>query len=353
MSVLVKKILVLDGVSQSPLALPFSEALQKLDVQVKYIDGKRLPKKRLYRLRRAFVKWWKKYKNPIYKHYHFPKAKSGYFRKLINDFQPDIVLVVGFSHAIISREDLMKLKTRHGFSLVLWDTDSANYFYETKAFMYFLEEEFRRYDFVLSFSKRMSDYLNSLELGLPRCEFFPFGAPDQGYSHKAEKTIDVCFAGADNFRRLFILSSIKVKNFLIIGARWKKVFSIMPKDIQAKCTKSDRFGDSLHKQLQQSKIVLNVTNENFYGIETGINLRVFEALSLGCFLLTDSYQEIEELFNPGESIETFSSREELSRKIDYYLAHDEEREAIAKKGHEVFLAHYTWKKRAAAFLEFF
>jgi spore maturation protein CgeB len=66
--------------------------------------------------------------------------------------------------------------------------------------------------------------------------------------------------------------------------------------------------------------VLNITRSDFFGAETGVNLRIFEALAAGCFLLTDHCEELAELFAVGKEIETYRSSAELGRKRqDYYL----------------------------------
>jgi spore maturation protein CgeB len=97
--------------------------------------------------------------------------------------------------------------------------------------------------------------------------------------------------------------------------------------------------------LHQSKIVLNITRSAFYGLETGVTLRIFEALAARCFLLTDYCDELNDLFVLGEEIETYKSTGELVEKVNYYLDHEEERESIAQKGHERFMKEYTWEAR--------
>ena len=91
--------------------------------------------------------------------------------------------------------------------------------------------------------------------------------------------------------------------------------------------------------------MLNITRTDFFGAETGINLRVFEALAAGCFLLTDHCEEIAELFKVGEEIETFRSSKELADKVAYYLANEERRRTIARNGHQAFLGNHTWNTR--------
>ena len=101
----------------------------------------------------------------------------------------------------------------------------------------------------------------------------------------------------------------------------------------------------LHQLLGQSKIVLNITRTDFYGAETGINLRIFEALAAGCFLLTDHCDELGELFRIGEEIETFRSSAELTDKVTLFLSDEGRRKEIARRGHDAFCRKHTWRAR--------
>lgn len=88
-----------------------------------------------------------------------------------------------------------------------------------------------------------------------------------------------------------------------------------------------------HKQMPlvfaQSKINLNITLRS---IRSGIPLRVLDIMACGGFVITNSQPEITEYFEDGTEIVTFQSAEECLDKISYYLAHDEERVAIASAG---------------------
>jgi spore maturation protein CgeB len=110
------------------------------------------------------------------------------------------------------------------------------------------------------------------------------------------------------------------------------------------------WGQELHRLLSSAKIVLNITRSEFHGAETGINLRIFEALAAGCFLLTDRCEEVESLFLTGVEIETFGSSTELTQKLSHYLQDNEARERIANQGHQAFLQRHTWQIRASEML---
>ena len=84
---------------------------------------------------------------------------------------------------------------------------------------------------------------------------------------------------------------------------------------------ADVYADSL--------ITLNIS------LNGDLNLRVFEALSAGGFLLTDRLREssgLEGLFTPGEDLEVWNSKDELVEKIRYYLANPAETFRIRRAG---------------------
>lgn len=119
-----------------------------------------------------------------------------------------------------------------------------------------------------------------------------------------------------------------------------------------------RFGVRMHAALRTGRIVVDARGTLEYrnpttnvvidlaGRETA-NMRIFEVTGCGRFLLAEHYDNIEEYFTPGVEIETFRDEKELIDKIHFYLAHPNEREAIARRGQERCLRDYSMKKRAA------
>lgn len=95
----------------------------------------------------------------------------------------------------------------------------------------------------------------------------------------------------------------------------------------------------------QSKIVFNIS------IKDDINMRVFETLSTGSFLLTNWIPTLEELFHDGIHLVTYKTIDEAIDKARYYLAHDDEREKIAQAGMEEVRAKHTFQHRARTVLD--
>jgi spore maturation protein CgeB len=78
--------------------------------------------------------------------------------------------------------------------------------------------------------------------------------------------------------------------------------------------------------------------------------RTYEIPACGGFMLHERSPEVLELYKEGEEVACFSSPQELAEKIDYYLAHPEERDAIAGAGHRRCVPAYSYDNRMAEIL---
>lgn len=107
------------------------------------------------------------------------------------------------------------------------------------------------------------------------------------------------------------------------------------------------WGMDMYHALKESRIVINAESDLAQG-EAG-NMRLFEVTGVGSFLLTEYHPNICEYFEPGVEIETFRDEKDLTDKILYYLAHPDEREAIAKRGQQRCFQQYSMQIRAAEF----
>lgn len=91
-----------------------------------------------------------------------------------------------------------------------------------------------------------------------------------------------------------------------------------------------------------SKINLNITLRS---IKSGIPQRVFDVLGAGGFLISNYQIELAEFFVPDEELVMYESVPDLIQKIDYYLAHEEERKIIAENGHRKVQTAHSLKSR--------
>lgn len=99
---------------------------------------------------------------------------------------------------------------------------------------------------------------------------------------------------------------------------------------------------------KRSRVNLNITLQS---IKNGIPLRAFDVMGAGGFLLSDLQSGFLDLFVPGEDFVYYEDREDLVRKVDYYLKHETERKAIAQNGHDKIAANHTYKHRVREMLD--
>ena len=105
-----------------------------------------------------------------------------------------------------------------------------------------------------------------------------------------------------------------------------------------------RFEDAAHVYAD-SKICFNTA------ISYDVNMRVFEVMGAGGFLLTERAPHLEELFTDGIHCVMYNTLDEAVEKAKYYLAHDEERIKIAKAGHVAVMASHTIDHRVDKMLD--
>ena len=81
-----------------------------------------------------------------------------------------------------------------------------------------------------------------------------------------------------------------------------------------------------------------------------VNQRVFDVPACGAFLLTDQKESLNDLFDVGNEIITYSDKDEIPEVADFYLRHPDKRQVIAQKGRERVLKDHTYRKRLAAMI---
>jgi spore maturation protein CgeB len=102
------------------------------------------------------------------------------------------------------------------------------------------------------------------------------------------------------------------------------------------------------KAFRAARIVLNTVHHKD---TDGVNCRLFEATGCGGFVLTEERPAVQDFFEPGREVATFDCRADLLEKVRYYLAHPEEREAIAQAGCRRVHRDHTYEIRLRRLLE--
>jgi len=95
--------------------------------------------------------------------------------------------------------------------------------------------------------------------------------------------------------------------------------------------------------LQRSRIALNVHID--MAEQYAANMRLYEATGVGTMLLTDWKKNLHEMFEIGNEVVAYRSTRECVELVQHYLAHDEEREAIARAGQQRTLSEHSYYHR--------
>lgn len=123
-------------------------------------------------------------------------------------------------------------------------------------------------------------------------------------------------------------------------------------DIVHRYNRGPVWGLAMFKAFASSRITLN----GFCSINSGPqnlspNMRQLEGMGVGSMMLTENSDNLEAFFTEGKDLVTYATIEELVEKARYYLAHEDEREAIAAQGLRTCLQYYNMDVRARALMD--
>lgn len=335
-----EKILILDGIGGVPLGREICATFAGLGINATHFDCLSQKRRPLYALRSAYTKAQNRRTNRD-AFSLLPKLVERELEALIAREQPSHILVIGFAYKFFAPHFLRRMANAAGAQLLLYDTDSCNLYSRRQEFIFFIEDELPVYDKIFSFSQITTRFFRDT-CGLDAVHL-PYGAlPIDARS--GTQPLEVLFIGSGDLRRIFLLENIR-DHVTVRGNRWKRNYPLISPGLRSRIVDEPVWGAALHSMLTSAKIVLNITRTDFYGAETGINLRIFEALAAGCFLLTDHCDELADMFKIGKEIETFRSSAELAEKVAFYLDDEAARLTIAQNGHQAFLREHTWEAR--------
>ena len=207
-----------------------------------------------------------------------------------------------------------------------------------KPMAYWLSDSHLGYDYRLEMAKK-ADFvfcaqkqavIDMKKDGIPNPIWLPHAFEPQAYP-KGEiltKKYDVCFVGHVNSKNR--------------EDALDKLFSNFPNFYYGQ-----QLFDEAARKFSESKIVFNIA------MKDDINMRCFEVLGSGSFLLTDRISYIDELFEDGKHLVLYDNLDDMIEKAKYYLEHDDEREKIAQAGYEHVMKNHAIQSRVDVILNEF
>jgi spore maturation protein CgeB len=250
-------------------------------------------------------------------------------RDVIKNQKFDLLIVVRGEH--LYPETISFLK-RHIPMVVNWNSDDL---FNKLNGSRFIKDSFRLYD--IHFSPRRDLKMEYLDKGAKRFEFINWYYRDEAVIPKSlilgnNYKYDLSFVGSWSKRRNQILYSLPDCDLNIFGWGWKKKQELKDK-LNFKINNHVSIREMM-KIYSQTKININIlTKEN----RDSINLRNFEVPIAGGFQISERTEEILNMFEEDKEIVLFSSNEELSSKIHFYLKNENSRDKIRIAGYHKVL----------------
>ena len=195
-------------------------------------------------------------------------------------------------------------------------------------------------------------------MGQPHALYLPLAALPEFHrplalspDEQREYGSDIAFLGAGYPNRRVAFRPLAGRDFKIWGSDWEGE-ALLAGNIQRQ---GQRISEEESVRIYNAaRVNLNlhssVSAEALVSHGDFVNPRTFELAAMGAFQLVDRRSLMDDLFAPDE-LATFDTPEEFYRKIDYFLAHPQEREAYARRARERALAEHTYQQRMTTLLE--
>jgi hypothetical protein len=277
---------------------------------------------------------------------------NNYILREVDNFQPDIFLAFKGNYIYAKT-----LKSLHSREIALY-----NYFPDTSAFSCgkWLPKSLPEYDCV--FHTKPFWYMDVTKIIPLKAGFFlPHGYNPSLHRPVKLEARDISDYGCDVS---FIATHTRYKEMLLsrlISLRPKLNLCVWGNGWASRCNSSNLrecvkgfalLGDHYTKGIQAARISLGIMSGPWSGASSGdlTTTRTYNIPASGGFLLHERNPEVLGLYKEGEEIACFESAEELAEKIDYYLAHPEERDSIARAAHARCVPAYSYDNRMAELL---
>jgi spore maturation protein CgeB len=264
---------------------------------------------------------------------------------LLESFQEKPVdILICMAQAPISAKALTELRSR-GVITVLW-------FVEDYLRFTYWREMAKYYDFVFTIQKgECIEKIKAAGAGevhyLPTaCDPF-FHVPVELSKEDRERWgSPISFVGAGYHNRVQTFATMANYPFKIWGSEWPngKPFDRLVQEESRRINPEEYI-----KIFNATDVNLNLhSSSERDGVDPSgdfVNPRTFELAACGAFQLCDERQLLPEIMEVGKEIITFSSREEMIAKMEYYLAHPEERRQVCERARARVIKDHSYERR--------
>jgi len=304
----------------------------------------------------------------IYKTVGAEKTQETVIKELIKlNLKPDLILIL--KGLELSPKTIRAIKDMYPKAIY------ANWFFDK-----FLQEEpiwktesylkiIKEFDYFFCSLKGVADKLN--DLGYKNVKYLDEGCEPKRHSEiylnnfqKKKYASDVSFIGnigylLQHHLRLPMLKIIAEEGFRlqIFGSLCCDIKHV-PTKVRPCLTQIPVINEDHSKVVQSSLINLGIDQD--LGIDMGHSARVYRVLCAGGCYLTTNTKGLDKMFKTNkkdddltgeEEIVIFDNKEDLIKKLDFLLEHDDIREQIGKNGQKKVLKYHTFKHRCEEMLK--
>jgi len=284
----------------------------------------------------------------------FVRDYNNYLLGIQERFEPEMFLAVKGSYIL---DKTIREFRRRGVR-------TYNFYPDVSAFTHdkYIPKALAEYDHIFStksFHKR--DFPE--RLGVRSVSFVPHGYDPDVYRplELSEWDIrryecDVCFIGSHTAKKERLIASIAAAlpdvRVKIWGNLWKSRCKSAALD--GAITGRPLLGWDYAKAVRASRISLGINSEVVMGASSGdlMSQRSFEIPASGGFMIHERNDEIRSFYREDKEVVLFDDSPELVEKVRYYLDRPDEREAIARAGHERCVPAYSYDERMKQCLHF-
>ncbi|QJC54260.1 glycosyltransferase [Paenibacillus albicereus] len=273
--------------------------------------------------------------------------------QLAKELRPDAVIVLDGLQYPTEQVDAIRAL---GIRTAVWFTDDPYYSDITRKLA-------PHYDFVFTLESNTVEFYR--QLGCPNVTYLPLGVnPAEFRPRNPDLSLrrEISFVGSAYHKRVDFFNQITpylaTRDIAISGLWWERLrdYRLLQPKIRA-----GHWMDPLETAATYNgaKIVINMhrahDDETFNSNSAQLtavspNPRTFEISACGTLQLTDVRDDLARFYEPGVEIATYASPQELVEKIDYYLNHEEERQAIALRGLCRTMKEHTYAHRLTTML---
>ncbi len=279
----------------------------------------------------------------FYPHAGFSQSKLYGEKLVVKTKRENFDLILIIKGEIYSDNTIMELKKNSGTKIVTWLIDDPFLMWDEDGPPQYIKSATKSYKFYDKVYNFDSFYNNRFkDSGYKNTEYLPLAfSPTCYYPLDTPSIYDISFVGIGYRKRINLMSQLNKSHkykMVLAGDNWS------PKEFKGQKVTGWLDGKNTNLIYNQTKINVNI---NHFQSVNGSNLRTFEILGAGGFLLVEPLKDLKDLFEDGKDLVFYNDIVELKEKVEYFLVHENERKEIAANGYKKAIKNHTFKNRIA------